>query len=91
MAYDPENNPYVPGDPASYDLTWIVEEVKQAIALYSPLSQDFSDLHDYVMNYFDNLDITTEVRQILYEMDQDGSLDALIQPYIDALAADIKK
>lgn len=27
MAYTPENNPYIPGDPYSYDLKWIVQEV----------------------------------------------------------------
>lgn len=33
MPYDPENNPYVPGDPYSYDLNWMVEEVKKAQAV----------------------------------------------------------
>ena len=28
MAYTPENNPYIPGDPYSYDLKWIVEHIK---------------------------------------------------------------
>lgn len=30
MGYSPENNPYIPGDPYSYDLAWMVEEVKKA-------------------------------------------------------------
>lgn len=30
MAYTPTNNPYAPGDPYSYDLKWMVEEVKKA-------------------------------------------------------------
>lgn len=29
MPYPPENNPYVPGDPYSYDLKWMVEEIKK--------------------------------------------------------------
>ena len=29
MAYDPENNPYIPGDPASYDLSWVVERLNK--------------------------------------------------------------
>lgn len=29
MAYTPENNPYIPGDPYSYDLKWMVEEIKK--------------------------------------------------------------
>lgn len=28
MAYSPENNPYIPGDPYSYDLKWIVAKLK---------------------------------------------------------------
>lgn len=28
MAYSPENNPYVPGDPYSYDLKWMVDKFK---------------------------------------------------------------
>lgn len=27
MAYSPENNPYIPGDPYSYDLKWVVKEI----------------------------------------------------------------
>ena len=33
MAYTPTNNPYIPGDPYSYDLKWMVEEVKKAQAV----------------------------------------------------------
>lgn len=29
MAYDPENNPYIPGDSASYDLSWVVERLNE--------------------------------------------------------------
>lgn len=28
MGYSPENNPYVPGDPYSYDLKWVVDKIK---------------------------------------------------------------
>lgn len=30
MGYTPENNPYIPGDPYSYDMAWMVQEVKRA-------------------------------------------------------------
>lgn len=29
MAYSPQNNPYIPGDPYSYDLKWIVDRMKK--------------------------------------------------------------
>ena len=88
MGYTPENNPYIPGDPYSYDLKWMVTEIKHAIELYTPLSQEFSDLsaeftalHDYVMNYFAQLDVTDEIRQILQEMADDGTLTQLMAEY----------
>ena len=33
MAYSPENNPYIPGDPACYDLKWMVQEINAAKAV----------------------------------------------------------
>ena len=30
MAYSPQNNPYIPGDPYSYDLKWMVERLKKS-------------------------------------------------------------
>lgn len=33
MGYTPENNPYIPGDPYSYDLKWMVEEINEAKAV----------------------------------------------------------
>lgn len=89
MPYTPENNPYIPGDPYSYDLKWIVDHIKEALALYQPLhdevtalSTDFTELHDYVMNYFAQLDLTEEVRAGLDAMAEDGTLDALIEPLL---------
>ena len=46
MAYTPENNPYIPGDPYSYDLKWIVDKLKEAISLYQPLNDKFDALSD---------------------------------------------
>lgn len=89
MPYTPENNPYIPGDPFSYDLKWIVDKLKEAIALYAPLAADFQELHDYVMDYFDNLDLTAEVHDELNAMAADGRLEAVIEPLFDAYKADI--
>lgn len=91
MAYTPDN-PYLPGDPYAYDLKWLVSEVKQLIADYqaqqtqisgigdaqAQLAIDFQDLQDYVDNYFDNLDLTTEVNAILQQMYNDGYFNGII-------------
>lgn len=72
------NNPYIPGDPYSYDLKWIVDKLKEAIALYEPLSQEFADLKEYVENYFANLDLSEEVQSIIDDMQQSGYFDQLV-------------
>ena len=78
----PYNNPYVPGDPYSYDLKWIVEELKKAIALYTPLSDNFTELYNYVHDYFANLDLTSEVQSIIDQMITDGYFENLVYEYI---------
>ena len=86
------NNPYVPGDPYSYDLKWMVEELKKAIDLYQPLHDefeevkgefsdlqgDFQDLKDFIENYFNNLDLSQEVSDKINQMVADGFFDDLI-------------
>lgn len=76
------NNPYIPGDPYSYDLKWIVDKLKEAIALYEPLSSEFSDLKTYVHDYFDNLDLSEEVREVVTQMQADGFFDELVNEIV---------
>lgn len=87
MPYNP-NNPYVPGDPYAYDLKWIVSELKKAIALYEPLSQNFTDLYNYVHDYFDHLDVDSVIRAKIDEMAEDGTLQELIAQAIASEVAD---
>ena len=89
MSYNPDNNPYIPGDPYSYDLKWMVEQLKTAISLYQPLSSEFQDLYDYVHDYFNNIDFADLVDQALHQMMIDGSLSALIEPLFADYEADI--
>lgn len=90
MAYTPNNNPYVAGDPYSYDLKWIVEKLKEAISLYEPLHSEFEDvqtnfenLYEYVHDYFNNLDLTSEVEAIIYDMETDGTLKSIINDILN--------
>lgn len=57
--YTPENNPYIPGDPYSYDLKWLVSQVKQHSEILADLDEkiaamisEFLDQHDPV--YYSN-------------------------------------
>lgn len=40
MAYTPENNPYIPGDPYSYDLKWMVNDIKYMEAQFGTLDEN---------------------------------------------------
>lgn len=93
MAYRP-NNPYIPGDPYSYDLKWIVAQIKIAIDEFiaihgqiSDLATELAGLKQYVRDYFANLDISEEVEAKLDEMQEDGSLEELLGPYVATIVA----
>lgn len=40
MPYTPTNHPYIPGDPYSYDMKWMVEAVKDTIAEYEAVNDN---------------------------------------------------
>ena len=44
--------------------------------------EKFNDLHDYVYDYFDNLDVQEEINNKLDEMLEDGTLEEIIISYI---------
>lgn len=54
MPYSPENNPYIPGDPYSYDLKWIIQQIKD-------LNKDLS----YLKAVNINPEIITSASQII--------------------------
>lgn len=89
MAYSPENNPYIPGDPYSYDLKWIVAEVKKAVELYTPLSGEFDELYNYVHDYFKTSDFEALVDNGLRVLAADGTLAQILQPMFDLYKVDI--
>lgn len=85
------NNPLVPGDPFSYDLDWVVSELKTAISLYQPLhdefeaiSDEFTDLKTYIQDYFDNLDLSQEVSDKIDGMISSGYFDLLIGQIVNS-------
>lgn len=70
------------------NLDWLITEWKQFLDENSDLKAQIKTIDDevkalteYVNNYFDQLDITEEVRQILYEMADDGTLGEAIKNY----------
>lgn len=59
-----------------------VNEQNEKIADYI---QQFIDLHEFVDDYFDNLDVQEEINNKLDEMAEDGSLTAIISGYVDPI------
>lgn len=52
---------------------------------FTNLNQAFNDLHDYVHDYFKNLNVQKEIDKKLDEMAKDGSLYEIIRKYTDPI------
>ena len=44
MAYTPDNNPYIPGDPYSYDLKWLVAKLKELTTSVNSLNSKINGI-----------------------------------------------
>lgn len=58
--------------------------------LQKVLTDEFNDLHDYVYNYFANLDVQEEINIKLDEMAQDGTLETIVARYVVGLGVNVK-
>lgn len=70
-------------------LNKVVTYLNHTIEDVSNMESNVGDLHDayvqlqkYVNDYFDNIDIEAELRNVLDKMALDGSLDALLDPLV---------
>lgn len=77
--------PLVYDDSLSYYelLCKVVDYINKLITDEQQLVTAYSELQDYVNNYFDNLDVTEEINNKLDQMAEDGSLTELISVYLD--------
>mgnify|MGYP002645346550 CR=1 FL=1 len=60
----------------------LVEQWKAMQKNFDNLQDAFDDLKSYVQDYFKNLDVQDEINKKLNDMSSDGSLSALISPFI---------
>ena len=75
-------------------LIWFVEFLKNNVIpvvnnnseATEELQQLFIELQNYVNNYFDNLDVQEEINNKLDEMLEDGSLEQIIEQYLNSTA-----
>ena len=68
-------------------LNKVISSQNEVIDETNALSAAFQQLHDYVENYFDNLDVQEEINNKLDAMVEAGTLQEIITAYIQANTA----
>lgn len=68
-------------------LNKIITSQNSVIGVANDLQKAFQELHDYVENYFDNLDVQEEINNKLDAMVEDGTLPEIITSYIQSNVA----
>lgn len=82
MAYNYEY-PYT--DPYRYNADWLLNTVKAIAEEWKKVESDWSDLRDFVENFFETLDLTDEVEEILNKWLDDGTIESIISMYVNHL------
>lgn len=82
-------NKYPYTDFHELNLDWVIERVKKltedwaaTLEEWNATEEEWQQLYDYVHDYFDNLNVQTEINNKLDEMAADGSLAAIVEPII---------
>lgn len=77
------------------NLDWFLSTFKELLAQWEEQQIEFADLkdaweqlHDYVENYFDNLDVQQEINNKLDQMAEDGSLQLVLAPLLTDFEVD---
>lgn len=59
-----------------------LNEYKSVNDRVDDMEQAIEDFREYINNYFDNLDVQEEINNKLDEMEEDGSLEAILSHYV---------
>lgn len=76
-------NRYPYTDMHEMNLDWILLKVKEMIGEWDTTKNAWNELHEFVDNYFENLDVQQEINNKLDEMAEGGELLDLMKPYVD--------
>lgn len=72
-------------------LNKVMEDDIYVVTLVNENEANFNTLQSYVDNYFDNLDVQNEINNKLDAMAEDGSLLAVVAPYIDPIITEYEE
>ena len=78
------------------NLDWLLGEIKRLSMEWLETKENlekwvedtddaFKNLQDYVMNYFENLDVQEEINNKLNDMVASGEFEAIVKPYLDKM------
>lgn len=81
MANNFSQYPYI--DYADMNLDWLIKRMKEVLSHVDVLETDLNELHAYVEDYFNNLDITDAIDAKIEQMMADGSFSTYITTSID--------
>lgn len=71
------------------NLDWIVSKVLELSKQWNSTETEFKNLKDYVMNYFENMNVQDEINNKLDSMEEDGSLGAIISKLTQSYAINV--
>lgn len=65
------------------NLDWFMARFKELVEEWNSVKEDWNSLHDYVENYFNNLNVQNEINNKMDALVADGTLATIMEPYID--------
>ena len=78
------DNKYPYTDFHELNLDWFMGEFKKLVAEWEETKGEWNTLHDYVQNYFNNLNVQTEIDNKINAMILDGSFADIVSPFVTA-------
>lgn len=70
-------------DAHELNLDWFLARFKELVEEWNSVKEDWNSLHEYVQNYFDNLNVQNEINNKLDALVADGTLATIMEPYIN--------
>ena len=78
------DNKYPYTDFHELNLDWFMGEFKKLVAEWEETKGEWNTLHDYVQNYFENLNVQTEIDNKINAMILDGTFADIVSPFVTA-------